>query len=105
MCPKPEGPYCPLEHVNIEMKLPIQRSEEKGKRHRKKLLFFWILSKLPFPPSPQFRQLVQLFADVEIQDLKVSLRLKVITYIHYKILNIYNLKNNLKLKLLAFWVI
>ena len=25
------------------------------------LLFFWILSKLPPPPSPQFGQLVQFF--------------------------------------------
>ena len=30
----------------------------------------------PLPPSPQFEQLVQLFSDIEIQDLKVSLGLK-----------------------------
>ena len=35
---------------------------------RKKLLVFWILPKIP--PSPQFGQLVQLFSDVKIQDLK-----------------------------------
>ena len=29
-------------------------------------------------PSPQFGQLVQLFSDVEIQDLKVSLRLQIL---------------------------
>ena len=45
---------------------------------RKKLLFFWILSKLLPPPSLQFGQLVQLFFDVEIQDLKVSLGLKIL---------------------------
>ena len=33
------------------------------------------------PPPPQFRQLVQLFSDVKIQDLKVSLGLKIL-YIH-----------------------
>ena len=48
------------------------------------------------PPSPQFGQLVQLFSDVEIQDLKVSLGLKVL-YILY----LYNLKDSSKLKLLA----
>ena len=29
----------------------------KGRSHEEKLLFFWILSKLPPPPSPQFEQL------------------------------------------------
>ena len=37
----------------------------------------------------QFGQFVQLFSDVEIQDLKVSLRLKIITYIYI----IYTLQN------------
>ena len=36
------------------------------------------------PPFPQFGQLVQLFSDVEIQDLKVSLGLKIL-HIHYNI--------------------
>ena len=36
---------------------------------------------LPPPPSSQFRQLVQLFSDVKIQDLKVSLGLKIL-FIH-----------------------
>ena len=52
-----------------------------------KLLFFWILSKLP-PPSPQFGQLVQLFSDVKIQDFKVSLELRIL-YVQYMIYTIY----------------
>ena len=39
------------------------------------------------PPLPQFGQLVKLFSDVEIQDLKVSLELKIL-YILYNILYI-----------------
>ena len=46
---------------------------------KKKLLFFWILSKLPPPLSPQFGHFVQLFSDVKIQDLTVSLGLKILT--------------------------
>ena len=42
------------------------------------------------PPSPKFGQLLQRFADVEIQDLKVSLGLKIL-YILYDILYRYNL--------------
>ena len=44
------------------------------------------------PLSPKFGQLVQLFSDVEIQDLKVSLGLK--------ILYIYNLKKQFKDKMM-----
>ena len=40
------------------------------------------------PPSPQFGQLVQLFSDVKIQDLKVSLELKILCILYY-ILHIY----------------
>ena len=51
------------------------------------------------PPSQQFRQLVQLFYDVDrIQDLKVT----IYYCIPYNTLYI-QLKNSLKLKLLAFW--
>ena len=50
-----------------------------GTFSRDKPAFFWILSKLP--PS-QFGQLVQLFSDVEIPDLKDSLGLKVL-YVLY----------------------
>ena len=50
----------------------------KGRPHEEKLLFFWILPYyLPPSPSPQFGQLVQLFSDVKIYDLKVSLELKI----------------------------
>ena len=48
----------------------------------------------PITSSSQFENFVQLFFDVQIQDLKVSLGLKV--------QNIYNLNNSFKLKLLAF---
>ena len=64
----------------------------------KKLMFFWILSKLP--PSPQFGQLVELFSDVEIQDLKVNLGLKILC-IHYNILYIYNLKKHFKVQIIG----
>ena len=47
--------------------------------------------------------LVQLFPNVEIQDLKVSVGLK-IPYMHFNTLNIYiQPKNILTFKLLAFW--
>ena len=51
------------------------------------------------PPSQQFRQLVQLFpTSIENQDLKITLYY----YMPYNTLYI-QLKNSLKLKLLAFW--
>ena len=40
-----------------------------GKVSRKKLLFFWILSKLPPRPLPQLGQLVQLFLNPKNVDL------------------------------------
>ena len=52
------------------------------------------------PLTPQFGQFVQLFFRRRIQDLKVSLGLKIL-FILYDILHIYNLKNSFKL--LAFW--
>ena len=54
-----------------------------------------------FPPPPHFGQLVQLFSDVEIQDLKDSLGLKML-HVYYRLF-IDNLKNSLKFKLLVFW--
>ena len=54
----------------------------------------------PLPPSPPFGQLVQIFSDIEFQDLKVSLGLETLYDI---LMNIYNLKNSLMSKLLAFW--
>ena len=67
--------------------LPIGRSPEK------KLPFFRILPNFLFPPptSPKFGRLVQLFSDVEIQDLKDSL----LYYI------LYNLKKQLKVQIIG----
>ena len=45
------------------------------------------------PPWPQFGQLGPLFLEVEIQDLKVSLELRIL-YVLYNILYICNLKNS-----------
>ena len=45
------------------------------------------------PPWPEFRQLGPLFSEVEIQDLKISLELRIL-YILYNILHISNLKNS-----------
>ena len=62
--------------------------------NRKKNVFFRALPELPKPPPPpQFGQLGPLFWEVEIQDLKVSLELKIL-YILYDILYICNLKNS-----------
>ena len=61
----------------------------------KKNVFFRALPELPNPPPPwpQFGQLGPLFSEVEIQDLKVSLELKIL-YMLYDILYICNLKNS-----------
>ena len=66
------------------------------------MLSFWIFVQITSPPSPQFVKLVQFFSDVEIQDLKDSLGLKIL-YVLYIILYIYNFKNSLKIKLWPFW--
>ena len=52
----------------------IQQPFVYGWYPEKKLLFFWILSKLspPFPP-PNLDNLYNFFSDVEFQDLKVIL--------------------------------
>ena len=60
----------------------------------KKNVLFRALPELPNPPPwPQFGQLGPLFSEVEIQDLKVSLELRIL-YILYNILYICNLKNS-----------
>ena len=60
----------------------------------KKNVFFRALPELPKPPPwPQFGQLGPLFSEVEIQDLKISLELRIL-YILYNILYICNLKNS-----------
>ena len=64
-------------------------------RNGKKNVFFRALPESPKspPPWPQFGQLGPLFSEVEIQDLKVGLELKIL-YILYNILYICNLKNS-----------
>ena len=66
----------------------------KGRGQQKKN-FFRALPEFPNPPPPwpQFGQLGPLFSDVKIQDLKVSLELKIL-YMLYNILYICNLKNS-----------
>ena len=69
-------------------------NKPQGRPQQKKNVSFRALPespKLP-PPSPQFGQLGPLFSEVKIQDLKVSLELKLL-YILYNILYICNLKN------------
>ena len=51
----------------------------------------------PPPPRPEFGQLGPLFSEVEIQDLKVSLELRIL-YVLYYILYICNLKIPSKLE-------
>ena len=60
---------------------------------KKKFSFGHCPNSLTPPPWPQFGQLGPLFSDVKIQDLKVSLELKIL-YILYNILYICNLKNS-----------
>ena len=76
--------------------------EHKGRHQWKKNVFFRALPESPKPPPwPQFGQLVPFFSEVKIQDLKVSLQLKIL-YILYNILYICNLKNSYKFNTLAF---
>ena len=53
------------------------------------------------PPTTPIRATWSFFSDVKIQDLKVSLELRIL-YILYNILYICNLKNSLKFNTLAF---
>ena len=64
----------------------------KGRGQRKKNIFFRALPELPKPPPmTPIRATWSSFSEVEIQDLKVSLELKIL-YILYNILYICNLK-------------
>ena len=73
----------------------------------KKLLFFWILSKLP-PPFPNLDNLYNFLnaKNVDLSDIqndslsKILLKLRQITCF---VGHVYNLKNSLEFKLLAFW--
>ena len=63
----------------------------EGVNWKKKFSFGHCPNYLTPPPWPQFGQLGPLFSEVEIQDLKVSLELRIL-YILYNILYICNLK-------------
>ena len=68
----------------------------------KKNFFFWALPELPNPPpTPQFGQLGPLFSEVKIQDLKVSLELKILYNILY-ICNLKTVKSNARKKTFFF---
>ena len=56
-----------------------------GRDQLKKNVFFRPLPELPKPPPHDPGQLVPLFSEVEIQDLKVSLELRIL-YVLYNIL-------------------
>ena len=73
----------------------MQSKYSLGKASMEKNVFFRALPELPNPPPPwhQFGQLGPLFSEVEIQDLKVSLELRIL-YVLYNILYICNLKNS-----------
>ena len=65
-----------------------------GKRSTEKNVFFRALPELPNPPLlTPIRATWSSFSEVEIQDLKVSLELRIL-YILYNILYICNLKNS-----------
>ena len=78
----------------ISVRLTILSCVREGVNWKKNV-FFRALPKLPNPPPPwpQFGQIGPLFSEVEIQDLNVSLELKIL-YILYDILYICNLKNS-----------
>ena len=59
----------------------IQQPFVYGWYPEKKLLFFWILSKLPPPPLPQIWTTCTTFSDVEIQDLKDTICKYILLYI------------------------
>ena len=76
---------------------PYNRTNKGRGQLRKKTFSFghcpnYLKQKNP-PHWPQFGQLGHLFSEVEIQDLKVSLELRIL-YILYNILYICNLKNS-----------
>ena len=77
-----------MDKVFTTRALGSKYNQSEGRSPEKKLLFFWILSKFSSPlPLPPIWTTCTTFSDVEIQDLKVSLGLKIL-YIHYNILYI-----------------
>ena len=80
--------YC--EHFACKVP-PLYYNYSQGRSPEETLLFFWILSKLPAPPNLNNLYFeLELFSDVEIQDLKLSLVLEIL-YLLYNILYMYNL--------------
>ena len=78
----------------IDLKESAIKGTDLGKTSMKKNVFFRALPESPNPPpDPNSGNLVLFFSDVKIQDLKVSLELKIL-YILYDILYICNLKNS-----------
>ena len=105
----PRPPSTHLKNQNMAWWFTQQSKEDGQKllwesgpclRHspEKKMLYFGhcLNFLFPQPPPPNLGNLYNFFSDVRIQDLKVSLGLKVL-YILY----LYNLKDSSKLKLLA----
>ena len=86
-----EGNLMKLFHMTFGWK------SDKGKFSRKKVTVLLDFVQITSPPSPQFGQLVQLFSDIEIQDLKVNLELKIL-YILYNILYISYMQPKKQLK-------
>ena len=69
---------------------------DKGRGQRKKNVFFRALPESPkHPPLTPIRATWSFFSEVKIQDLKVSLELKILDIL-YNILYICNLKKQLK---------
>ena len=81
----------PFQQVGFKQNQFFAFNYIKGRPQLKKKRF--LSNYLNPPPWPQFGQLGPLFSEVEIQDLKVSLELKIL-YILYNILYICNLKNS-----------
>ena len=52
--------------------IPSDPTEDVRDGFPRKIAILLDFVQITSPPSPQFGQLVQLFSDVEIQDLKVS---------------------------------
>ena len=80
---------------NIYTTRVLKAQRHKGRPQWKKNVLFRALpeSLKPPPPDPNSGNLVLFFLEVKIQDLKVSLELKLL-YILYNILYICNLKNS-----------
>ena len=66
----------------------------KGRHQQKKKRFLSGIARIPQPPPPltPIQATWSFFSDVKIQDLKISLELRIL-YILYNILHISNLKN------------